>query len=191
MQRSLFCVLTLAALGGIACSPGTSASSESSSPAAAAPAADAPAPSTTSGPSVQNLKLTTATPTVGAEVRASASGLPAGKTIELGWKTVSGGWVIEDYYHFRGKKYEESTIALGRFPIDASGQLDATFRIPEDFGGVHDVVGMVDGTLVTQGGIEVTQSFEITPASGPIGTPIEIKVTGLGWRTMESTWVVN
>jgi hypothetical protein len=24
-----------------------------------------------------------------------------------------------------------------------------------------------------------------------VGTPIELKVTGLGWRTMESTWVVN
>jgi hypothetical protein len=31
----------------------------------------------------------------------------------------------------------------------------------------------------------------MTPSSGPVGTPIELKVTGLGWRTMESTWVVN
>src|SRR2546422_9146341 len=31
----------------------------------------------------------------------------------------------------------------------------------------------------------------MSPASGPIGTPIELKVKGLGWRTMESTWVVN
>src|SRR5262245_5568444 len=29
------------------------------------------------------------------------------------------------------------------------------------------------------------------PTSGPIGTPVELKVKGLGWRTMESTWVVN
>ena len=39
--------------------------------------------------------------------------------------------------------------------------------------------------------LEVTQSFEMTPASGPIGTPIELRVKGLGWRTMENTWVVN
>ena len=31
----------------------------------------------------------------------------------------------------------------------------------------------------------------MSPASGPIGTPIELRVKGLGWRTMESTWVVN
>ena len=29
------------------------------------------------------------------------------------------------------------------------------------------------------------------PAEGPVGTPIELRVTGLGWRTMESTWVMN
>jgi len=44
---------------------------------------------------------------------------------------------------------------------------------------------------VAQNGIEVTQSFELSPVSGPLGTPIELKVKGLGWRTMESTWVVN
>jgi hypothetical protein len=31
----------------------------------------------------------------------------------------------------------------------------------------------------------------MSPRSGPVGTAIEITVKGLGWRTMESTWVVN
>jgi hypothetical protein len=142
-------------------------------------------------PSVQLLKLAYDAPTVGSEVRVTADGLPAGETIELTWETVTGGWVIEDYYHFRGKKYEESSIALGRFTIDGNGHLDARFTIPEDYGGVHDVVALLNGKPVAQNGIEVKQSFEMNPASGPIGTPIELKVTGLGWRTMESTWVVN
>jgi len=29
------------------------------------------------------------------------------------------------------------------------------------------------------------------PSEGPVGTPIEIRVSGLGWRTLDSTWVVN
>ena len=47
--------------------------------------------------SLQTLKLTHAATTVGAEVHVSASDLPAGKTVDLAWKTVTGGWVIEDY----------------------------------------------------------------------------------------------
>src|SRR5215510_14627304 len=99
--------------------------------------------------------------------------------------------MVEDYYHFKGKKYTETTSSLGKFNIDSGGRLDARFVIPEDYGGVHEVTALVDGKPVAQNGIEVTQSFEMSPASGPIGTPIQIKVRGLGWRTMESTWVVN
>ena len=128
---------------------------------------------------------------VGTSVAASVSGLPPGKEVDLQWGTVTGGWVIEDYYHFRGKKYDEATVSLGRFTVDAGGRLDARFTIPDDFGGVHDILATIDGRSVAQNGIDVTQSFEMTPRSGPVGTPIELTVTGLGWRTMESTWVVN
>jgi hypothetical protein len=128
---------------------------------------------------------------VGTAVRATTSGLPAAKTVDLVWGTVTGGWVIEDYYHFRGKKYSETTTSLGQFQVDASGRLDARFVVPEDYGGVHEVIALVDGKPVAQNAINVTQTFALSPESGPVGTPIELKVTGLGWRTMESTWVVN
>ena len=128
---------------------------------------------------------------VGTVALARANGLPAGKTVDLEWGTVTGGWVIEDYYHFRGKKYSETTTSLGHFPVDASGRLDARFVVPEDYGGVHEVIARIDGKPVAQSAVNVTQTFALTPTSGPVGTPIELKVTGLGWRTMESTWVVN
>jgi len=124
-------------------------------------------------------------------VQVRASGLPAGKRVELAWGTVTGGWVIEDYYHFRGKKYKESRSSLGTVAVDADDRLAARFVVPEDYGGVHEVLALLDGATVAQGAINVTQTFELTPASGPVGTAIELKVTGLGWRTMESTWVVN
>ena len=138
------------------------------------------------------LDLAFAKPAIaGSAVQAAAGGLPAGKTVDLRWGTVTGGWVIEDYYHFRGKKYSETTSSLGRFPVDSSGRLYASFPIPEDYGGVHEVTAAIDGRTVAQGAISVSQTFAMTPTSGPAGTPIELKVTGLGWRTMESTWVVN
>src|SRR5215467_4171978 len=139
----------------------------------------------------KKLSLTYDKPIVGAEVHVTGEGLPEGQPVELQWGTVNGGWVVEDYYHFKGKKYREVTSSLATFNTDSSGHLDARFTIPDDYGGVHEVTAVIDGKPVAQNGIEVTQSFEMSPASGPIGTPIELKVTGLGWRTMESTWVVN
>jgi hypothetical protein len=181
----------LALLAVAACSRTAASPSESASAVASGSASGSASDSAASSSDVQTLTLTYKTPTVGADVHVAASGLPAGKTVDLTWGTVTGGWVVEDYYRFLGKKYEESSISLGKFTVDRSGQLDARFTIPEDFGGVHEVVARIDGKPVAQNGIEVTQSFEMTPASGPIGTPIELKVKGLGWRTMESTWVVN
>ncbi len=140
---------------------------------------------------IQKLQLKYDKPIVGATVRVAAEGLPAGETVELRWSTVTGGWVIQDYYYFRGRKYSETTLSLGKFPVSADGRLDATFVIPEDYGGVHDVIATIDGRVVAQNGVEVTQSFEMTPTSGPVGTPIELRVKGLGWRAMENTWVVN
>jgi hypothetical protein len=179
--------ITLAAIAFAACSaPSTGTGTPPADPAAA-PSSD----SSSSSTDVRPLTFTYDRPIVGAEVRVSAEGLPPGKTADLMWSTVRGGWVIEDYYYFRGKKYEAAQTRLGRFPIDASGKLEGRFVIPEDYGGVHDIKAVVDGQTVAQRGIEVTQSFEMTPASGPIGTPIELKVKGLGFRVMESTWVVN
>ena len=158
----------------------------------AAPSTTSAAATRASNPQLATLELSYDKPAiVGAAAHATAAGLPAGKTVDLTWGTVTGGWVIEDYYHFRGKKYSETTTSLGRFPVDSSGRLSARFVIPEDWGGVHEVIALIDGKPVAQNGINVTQTFAITPASGPVGTPIELKVTGLGWRTMESTWVVN
>jgi hypothetical protein len=122
---------------------------------------------------------------------ATAEGLPANRKVTLLWGTVDGGWVIEGYSHFRGKKFSDATKPLTQTEVDASGRLSVRFAIPEDYGGVHEVLVTDGGATIAQGGIEVGQTFEIHPAEGPVGTPIELRVTGLGWRTLESTWVVN
>jgi hypothetical protein len=168
-------LLALAAFLGAACSD----------PASSAPPRVAEVP-------VHKLILGYSTPpVVGTVVTASATGLPAGTVVDLQWATVTGGWVVEDYYHFRGKKYSDTKMPLGSFAVDGSGRFEATFKIPEDYGGVHDVIAVIDDIPMAQNGIEVTQSFELSPTSGPVGTPVELRVKGLGWRTMESTWVVN
>ena len=41
---------------------------------------------------------------------------------------------------------------------------------------MHEVVALIDGKAVAQNGIDVTQTFELSPTSGPVGTPVEVKV---------------
>ena len=178
-RRSAACVAVTIAITATACSR----SSVRQVSAAAAPAANPP---------VAGLDLSYDKPAVvGTAVVATATGLPAGKTVDLQWSTVNGGWVVQDYYHFRGKKYSESISPLARVRVDPSGGLNTGFVVPEDYGGIHEVIALIDGKPVAQSAINVTQTFAMAPRSGPAGTPIELNVTGLGWRTMESTWVIN
>ena len=184
----------IAALTSSGCGRGLQQPSQSSESPSAASSSDAAA--NPSAPVPKRLTLTydktrTPKPVVGTAVEATADGLPPNKTVSLAWGTVDGGWVIEDYFHFRGKKYTETMRTLSKATTDANGRLSAGFTIPEDFGGVHEVFVRDGETTVAQGGLEVAQTFEMSPKQGPVGTTIELHVKGLGWRTMESTWVVN
>jgi hypothetical protein len=130
-------------------------------------------------------------PGVGSSVEAIADGLRPGQRVDLVWETVTGGWVVEKYYRFNGKKFTESTQSLGQAEVGADGRLTFHFTIPEDYGGVHNVVATAGGASIAQGGIEVEPTFEISPQEGPVGSPVEVRVRGLGWRTMDSTYVVS
>jgi hypothetical protein len=177
----------IAALAASACGrTEQSAGSERTRPTPTETTLAAPKPLNLSYDKTQNPK-----PVVGTNIDVTAEGLPANKTLNLVWGTVDGGWVIEDYFHFRGKKYTETMRTLSQVTTDATGALKTRFTIPEDFGGVHEIFVRDGKTTLAQGGVEVAQTFELSPKEGPVGTTIELRVKGLGWRTMESTWVVN
>jgi hypothetical protein len=178
----------LACAVGAACGPSVPAPLQARD--AAVPASSRPH----SGVPLKPLTLRydkTSKPVAGTPIQATAEGLPPNRAVDLAWTTVTGGWVIENEYQFRGKRYTETTRSLARAHVDSDGRLSATFAIPEDYGGVHEVIVIDGASPLAQGAIEVGQTFEIHPSEGPVGTPIELRVTGLGWRTLESTWVVN
>lgn len=186
MRRATTCAAVLAvALAGAGC--GTPAPGQA--PRAAVPAAATPS-------EAPPVALTLAyeprgKAVVGTRVVATAQGLAAGHQVQLLWGTVDGGWVVEDGFHFRGKKFTETTRPLATATVDAGGRLMAEFTIPEDYGGVHEILVQDAGVTVAQGGVDVTQTFELSPREGPVGTLVALRVTGVGWRTMESTWIVN
>jgi hypothetical protein len=137
-----------------------------SQPVSAEPVVDPPTPAKNPPSQVRPLTFQYAPgskPGVGTRVEAAAEGLRPGQRVELVWETVTGGWVVENYYRFLGKKFNESTRSLGHAEVGPDGRLAAQFAIPEDYGGVHNVLVTDEAGTLAQGGIEVQPTFEIFP----------------------------
>ncbi|MBI3953908.1 MAG: hypothetical protein HY330_05290 [Chloroflexi bacterium] len=164
---------------------------------ATAPVKDVPSigagPATAPTPTPIPLKLLKIEPVkgyVGDPFTVTAEGLSPGRDVELVWVTVDGGYVTKasaENVEFYEKQFTEKRVSLGRARVDATGKLTVPFKAPEDYGEVHDIYAVVDGQDVARGGYRIQRQATITPEAGPLGTPITIKITGLGWKTYEST----
>lgn len=128
----------------------------------------------------------------GATVTATGEGLPADTELELVWSSVRGQWVTRGAYNeeFHGRRFDPTTRTLARVRTDGSGRLRTTFTVPEDYGFVHDLRLVQDGVVRNQAAFSIDMHAKITPASGPPGTPIEIVLEGVGWRSMENSWML-
>jgi hypothetical protein len=73
---------------------------------------------------------------------------------------------------------------------DTAGRVRATFAVPDDFGFTHDIVLQRGGRLFSQTAFDLEMTVTVSPASGPIGTPITIDVKGIGWRQLQNSWLL-
>jgi hypothetical protein len=117
----------------------------------------------------------------------TAEGLPAGEEFQLVWRTVDGAWKVTDA-EYRGREYRAIAYEIAKIKTDQTGRLSAKFVVPEDFGFMHDIVLQQDGRLFTQTGFSIDMMVEISPKSGPVGTPITVEVKGIGWRSLVNSW---
>jgi len=124
---------------------------------------------------------------VGVPVTLDGQDLPANTAVQLVWETYDAEWVIEqledgiDWEKFRGLSFTDRTEILGETTTDGDGRLQYVFRVPEDYGGMHDLYLVVaeSGQPLNKVGFRVEVSAEISPESGPLGTPIGVAVYGL------------
>jgi hypothetical protein len=123
----------------------------------------------------------------GTPLTVTAEGLPAGQEFQLVWRTVNGAWKVTDA-EYHGRDYKLVAYEIAKVKTDQAGRLSATFVTPEDFGFVHDIVVQQGGRLFTQAGFSIDMTVEISPKSGPVGTPIAIEVRGVGWRSLFNSW---
>jgi hypothetical protein len=85
-----------------------------------------------------------------------------------------------DGVDYLGRKTTKYTVQLSTTKTDANGAFTVKLKAPTDFGGIHEIYAVVDGTQVAKGGLLIARAASITPKSGPIGTMVTLTYSGLG-----------
>lgn len=133
------------------------------------------------------LTLTPSSGAVGQAVEATVTGLKPDQAYDLIWMSAEANWNTADG-KFHGVDAQDSRTVIASLKSDASGHVATTFTVPEDYGYVHNLFLEAAGEQVARQGFVVVPTLSISPASGPIGTPITITMTGVGYRFWESVW---
>lgn len=127
---------------------------------------------------------------VGTQVTASAEGLPPNQDIEFVWRTMHGAWKAANG-EYTGREYKPVAYHIAKLRSDGEGRAVARFTAPEDFGFAHDVVVQQGNRLLTQAAFSIDMQVTLSPESGPVGTPIAVEIHGIGWRGLESSWLLR
>lgn len=201
MPRPIAAILVATALVAGACAGGQPPAAKTPAPTLAAPAtgsaAPAPAAASPTEPPLDlqgTFGLEPTRGTWGTTVTAAASGLKPKLSYDVKWTSVAGAWKLSaDRSEYKGREYTPTQSILRTVVTDSAGAFRTTFSIPQDFGFQHDVVVVETGQQVirNKAAFDVDLDVTISPASGPVGTPITIEARGIGWRQLQNSWLVS
>lgn len=124
---------------------------------------------------------------VGESVTAHATGLEPGTQVQLAWQGAEAEWNVADGQFF-GIQATDTSEVVGEATVADDGTATIEFTVPEGFGYLHDVFLMEGEERVARQGFTVVPTLSIEPSSGPVGTPITVTMTGVGYRFWESVW---
>ena len=119
----------------------------------------------------------------GTPVTVTAERLPPGQEFQLVWVTAIGTWKVTDT-EYHGRDFTQVAYEIARVRTDSLGRFVTNFTTPDDYGFVHDIVLQQGSRLFTKMGFNLDMTVEISPKSGPVGTPIQVDIKGIGYRSL-------
>jgi hypothetical protein len=160
-------------------------------PPAASIAATSPAPTYVTY--VGSVSLDPVRGPAGTQVTMTGTGFEAEDELSIMWNTVRGSWVLkgEASEEFHGREFAPAAQQLTSVTTDPAGSFVATFTAPVGHGFSNDVTVERDGSLLNKAAFRLEPTVTIEPESGPVGTPINIRMEGIGWDNLENSWMVT
>src|SRR6266540_3418531 len=198
-ERLTRLALTLVATALVAACTAPSATAPSAQPAGtakasqpAAAASGAPAATASQQP-MEILGKFALEPTHGTwdtPVTATGTGLKASTRYDLVWVTGKVQWKLsEDRSKYLGRDAKLVQSTLQTLTTDAAGAFTTSFAVPHGFGYAHDVMVVDEQKVIrNKSNFDVDMVTTITPASGPVGTPITVEVKGIGFQSYQNSF---
>jgi hypothetical protein len=139
----------------------------------------------TEAPRGASLTLAPTQGPVGTRAALKSDGFLPHTRLRLVWETAVGSRVTDAGFTPQDKE-------IGEIETDANGRIDRVLTIPEDLGGLHglalrrgdDVVGRTHFVIETS-------VVDMSPRSGPAGTPVAIHLKGVGWTEYDNIYVAT
>jgi hypothetical protein len=119
----------------------------------------------------------------GTPITISGSHLPKNASVDLTWSTANATWLVQakpDTVNYLGRADTEFAVVLDTTTTNANGAFRVSLKVPQDWGGLHDIYAVIRGVEDAHGGFITRRTVTVTPTSGPVGTPITITYSGLG-----------
>ncbi len=115
----------------------------------------------------------------------TGSGFEPGANLAIDWQTMVGNRVS-------GTGFAEVSWPLANVTTDASGNLHYEFKVPNDLGGPpHHLLASQGDTQLASVDFTIVRTAKITPSAGPLGTIIELHMTGGGWTQYDNIVAVT
>jgi len=120
----------------------------------------------------------------GTDTFIEGEGFPADTEVDLVWYTHSG-----DILYGGSIAAEPRPDMLPTVTTDEDGRFQTEFTIPPTLGSTRPILAEVDGRSVAATGFMIQPKIEsFGPTRGPVGTEIEIELSGIGWPMYENAY---